>query len=936
MLRITVNKSAVAAKSYFEEGLSTQDYYTGKNEITGRWGGKVVQKLGLSSEISKDDFDKLCDNINPATGENLTQRTNAERRVGYDFTFNASKSVSIAYALSDEKTKQEIISAFKDSLTETMRELELDMQARVRKNGAFENRVTGNMLYGEFIHETSRPVKGISDPHLHAHCFVFNATFDQTEEKWKAIEIGDIKKDAPYYEAVFHSTFSNKLQNLGYGIEKTDNGFELAGITRQTVEKYSRRTEEIEKIAKKKGIVDAQEKALLGASTRDSKRTAIPIEEQKQDWQNRLLPEEQNALLNLKSFAVEKKKDKATEAIDFSLAHNLERKSVSSDKEILATALKYAYGSNSVTEIKKALNYNTNVITVKEKNRTHLTTKDALNEEKRLLENAQGFKGKFKPLNLDYSPKAEFLTDEQRLAIHNILSSSDGISVLLGKAGTGKTTLMKEVKTGIEEAKKEIFAFAPSAEASRGVQRMEGFDNAETIASLLTSKKIQDKTKNGIIWIDEAGMVSNHDMNQIMKVAKDQNARLILSGDTKQHSSVERGDALRLLQEKAGFKTVPVTRIQRQKNEDYKQAVNLLSKGEVEKGFLKLEKSGFIQVIDEHQERISSVASDYVNSAFPLSVAGNIKRNEVLVVTPTHAEADMITEKIREKLKAVKLLGEEDKEITSLKNLQLTFAQKKDIRNYSQGDILVFHQNVKGFKAGQRYEITGHDGEEKINLKSHTGKNYEVSINQAEHFNPYSKRDIAIAKGEKIRITGNGKTLEGKHLFNGGIYEVKGFDDVGNLRLSNGSTLAKDYGHLTYGYVTTSHSSQGKTVDKVIISQSSMSFRASSMEQFYVSVSRGRNVVSIYTDDKEGLKAAVTNTAERTAAIELMEKATKLNLEIGKKNAYESIKARVADSAKFAKSKVQTVAQKIISKGKNVIREQNKANSGTTPTPRGK
>jgi ATP-dependent exoDNAse (exonuclease V) alpha subunit len=67
----------------------------------------------------------------------------------------------------------------------------------------------------------------------------------------------------------------------------------------------------------------------------------------------------------------------------------------------------------------------------------------------------------------------------------------------------------------------------------------------------------------------------------------------------------------------------------------------------------------------------------------------------------------------------------------------------------------------------------------------------------------------------------------------------------------------------------TSHSSQGKTVDKVIIAQSSMSFRASSVEQFYVSVSRGKESVAIYTDDKRELFSAVNRSGQRMTATEL-------------------------------------------------------------------
>jgi hypothetical protein len=86
---------------------------------------------------------------------------------------------------------------------------------------------------------------------------------------------------------------------------------------------------------------------------------------------------------------------------------------------------------------------------------------------------------------------------------------------------------------------------------------------------------------------------------------------------------------------------------------------------------------------------------------------------------------------------------------------------------------------------------------------------------------------------------------------------VKNFDAEGNLVLANGWTIGRDYGHLAHGYCVTSHSSQGKTVDRVFIGQSSESLPASSREQFYVSVSRGRESAVVYTDDKQALMVAI-------------------------------------------------------------------------------
>ena len=499
MLRITVNKSAAGAKKYYSEvyyseGKATKDYYSEKDQSIGTWHGKAAEKLGLTGDINKEDFASLCDNQIPDTKEQLTERNNIERRVGYDFTFNASKSVSLAYNFGDESDKKAILKAFQESVKEAMSEVENGVQARVRKSGANQNRETGNLAYGEFIHFTSRPVNNIPDPHLHAHCFVFNATYDNTEQKWKAGEFGQVKKDAPYYEAVFHSSLAERLSHMGYEIEKSKSGFEIKGISRDTIDKFSRRTEEIEKLADENNITDSKEKSALGSKTRESKRNSITPEQQYENWKSRLTEAETDQFQTLKKIpaADERKKENYIEAafsIKLSLDHHLERKSVTTDKEILTSAIKYSIGKTSISDIKAAFKKEKSIISVKENNQIFITTNEALQEENNLITKAYASKGAFKPLLENYIPANEKLTDEQKKAVIHTLSTTDGITIIAGKAGTGKTTLMKEVQAGIQLSGKNLFAFAPSAEASRSVQRNEGFENANTVASLLQNKK---------------------------------------------------------------------------------------------------------------------------------------------------------------------------------------------------------------------------------------------------------------------------------------------------------------------------------------------------------------------------------------------------------------------------------------------------------------
>jgi conjugative relaxase-like TrwC/TraI family protein len=101
-----------------------------------------------------------------------------------------------------------------------MEEIEREMKARVRRGGKNENRLTGSMAWAEFVHFTSRPVDGKPDPHLHAHCFAPNLTWDEKEQRFKAGQFGELKRDAPYFEAAFDARLSHKLEGLGLPTQK--------------------------------------------------------------------------------------------------------------------------------------------------------------------------------------------------------------------------------------------------------------------------------------------------------------------------------------------------------------------------------------------------------------------------------------------------------------------------------------------------------------------------------------------------------------------------------------------------------------------------------------------------------------------------------------------------------------------------------------------
>ena len=599
---------------------------------------------------------------------------------------------------------------------------------------------------------------------------------------------------------------ANKLQDIGFGVERKRDDFEISGIKPDVLKRFSRRTGLIEKLAEELGITDPDRKAELGAESREKKGSALSWDSLRKEWAARLTDPERKTLA-----AVHRRETKPARAmhreamaIDHALDHSFVRDAVLPERKLVTVALQRGLGSVTVEETAREMRSRP-LIRSDVAGRAMATTKEMLVLESKLIDFARQGRGRSRPLgNPERACSRDWFNEGQK-----------------------------------------------SVKASREVLREEaGFANADTVARFLKDQEMQETARNGVILVDEASQLGTRDMLKVFDVAEAVSARVILVGDRRQHRSVTAGEPLKLLEESAGLKVAEVTEILRQQG-NYKKAAKALSEGRTEDAFCELDKLGWIKEVDD-VDRNQQLATAYLSASAEKKRGGKLKT--ALVVSPTHIEAEKITQAIRAGLKSQEKLGEE-RIVNGWIPSHLTDAQKADATEYESGYLLQFQQNAKGFKKGSRLVL---------------GEGVKPPTELANRFELYRPTQFALAKGDRVRVTASGKTRDGKHkLSNGSLLTVQGFTGRGDIVVDHGWVIDRDFGHLTHGYVVTSHASQGVTVDKVFVGISSESFPATGQRTAYVAVTRGKEQVTIFTDDRTELLKAITRPDEPMSATEL-------------------------------------------------------------------
>ncbi|HUI08510.1 MAG TPA: MobF family relaxase [Verrucomicrobiae bacterium] len=860
-------KNRTAATTYFDEHLSHNDYYAQSESQVGHWIGQGGERMGLNpgDSVIRDVFLKLCDNEHPMTGEQLTPQQFRQRRVFFDFQCAPPKSVSIlAVTMNDRR----IIQAHQEASTLALRELEQFAATRIRKGGIEDrDRVTGNLVGAAFLHTSSRAL----DPQLHTHFVLFNATWDNTEQRWKALQTSAMFDAIHYGTAVYRNELAKRLHQLGYSLRRTSLAFEIEGVSPALIDQFSKRSKE-------RDAAVAREEQRLGRKlsrneiahvvhqTRPKKLKGATDNQVRQQQLGEIGFFEKRALRKVVRAANGQPQDSiwrvtpanaiehgvtARQAIEHAVAHVFERASVAPQHKILEAALVKGCGQLHLLLLKNALAERSELVRVG----SEFSTRDILTKELSLIRTVNAAIDTVAPITNRYEP-APHLGSDQSKALAHVLSSPDLFTGFRGLAGTGKSTVLVELNRILDNEGFEALFCAPTAAAADTLRK----DKLEsvTLARLLTDWAMQRTlSARSVIVLDEAGAVGLDDMVKLFNLAAATGTRVMLSGDTGQHSSVARGDALRILEQYSSYRFSELTTIRRQKPAAFRQVVELAAAKQSDKAFAKLVELGAVtEAATEDGQLYQRAAEAYLSATK--------EGRSALLVSPTWAEIEAVTEKVREALKVEGVVSQDEQTFNAFDSCSWTEAQKKNTSQYEPGQRLRFVRKTRTFDRGETVQVVAvvanglrvrrPDGTEVDFIPAGAAASFDVGVS----------RELKVAAGDWLLLQAN----HGKEFINGERVQVREISG-GSIALTDGRVLPGTFNTFTHGYAVTSHSSQSKTVDDVLLVASSRSFAAVNREQFYVSISRGRKRVHVFTDDAELLARRVTDSHERKAAVEL-------------------------------------------------------------------
>ena len=893
MLTISKPLSASQAQTYHAKEFTSaeQNYWKQDDRTLGEWHGKLAEKFDLAGAVSEEHFARLADGQHPHTAEQLVRHhavqqyegangkavAPVEHRAGWDATFSAPKSVSLtALVGGDDRVRD----AHREAVNVALSELERYTQARIGGNHVAET--TGEFIAAKFEHDTARPVDGYAAPQLHTHAVIFNVAVRDNGQT-RALQERGLFESQQFATAVYQSELTYHLRNLGYEIEPGRSGApEIKGYSQEYLDASSPRSQQIREHLEKTGYQGPEAAQIAAHSTRDRKEIHSPAEvliahrQIAAEFGNQADKVVTEARRRSQEYAPEHDRESsqqvARQAVIYARDRSFEREAVTDERDLFRDALRRGMGETTYSEVRAGFEARIAagefqlVPGQKHDSGRSFTTAETIRAEKEILRRMQQGQGRAEQIMsiqaaVAHTERQQDLNAGQRAAAEEILTSRDVVQGLEGRAGVGKTTLLKSVREAAEKRGYVIEGLAPTSRAAN--QLRDAGISADTIQGFLARTR-QPSPDRHLYMVDESSLASTKQVRDFLTKLESSD-RVLLIGDTRQHQGVEAGKPFEQLVN-AGMKTTQLDQIVRQRAApELLKAVEHLSRGEVAEGVSLLEQQGRVTEIADAQQRIAAIARSY--AANP---------NNTIVVSPDNASRCQINRAVRTELQALGIVQSEDHTLRVLTpRSDMTGADRTWAARYDAGDVLHYQRGSKELgieKQSYAQVVSSNPKENLLTVQKEDGENVTYSPARLHGISAYRELEREFAVGDRIQFTAPNRKLSVANRDLGTIEQI-GDDGQLTLRMDGGKAVkfdAKETRHFDHGYAVTSHSSQGLTADRVLVNIDTGVHAELINNRFaYVSISRAAQDAHIYTNAGSSLTIDLSRGITKSSAIEI-------------------------------------------------------------------
>ncbi len=264
------------------------------------------------------------------------------------------------------------------------------------------------------------------------------------------------------------------------------------------------------------------------------------------------------------------------------------------------------------------------------------------------------------------------LSDEQTSAIKHV-AGGEGIAAVIGRAGAGKTTMMKAARQVWEAAGYRVVGGALAGKAAEGLEKEAGIISRTLSSWGLRWSQGRDQLDDKTIFVlDEAGMVSSRQMALFVETVTKAGAKLILVGDPEQLQPIEAGAAFRAIANSIGYAELDT--IYRQRKQWMRDASRDLAHGNIGKAVEAYRSNGRMISAELKIEAVSNLIADWSRDYDP-------------------ARSSLILAHLRRDVRTLNELARAKLIERGVIDGGSTFKTAHGDRNFAAGDQIVFLKN---------------------------------------------------------------------------------------------------------------------------------------------------------------------------------------------------------------------------------------------------